>query len=170
MDLTQIPIAELVSLRDKITDIIYSHEDGHTYICNVRSYGKNWKAHVTNEYALQELCGQYNGDDGIVDVYSTNPNLSHIYNYGNLMHIKSVEDYENWKEHQYLSRMIPNYEQELKDWDRRDEIPYHLRPSFPPVYTWEDVIKMKKELEEYDMSFTPPVFYCLEKEPSEETN
>jgi uncharacterized protein with ParB-like and HNH nuclease domain len=79
MELSNIPIKELVELRNTISNMISSYDDGYLYICKVRSYGRNWtENHIKNVYELEELCDRYNGDDGIVDVYSTNPNLKGI--------------------------------------------------------------------------------------------
>ena len=90
------PIKELAELRDTISNMISSYDDGYLYICKVRSYGRNWtENHIKNVYALEELCREYDGENGIVDVYTTNPNVS-IYNYGALMYIESQEDYDNW--------------------------------------------------------------------------
>ena len=69
IDLSDYSIETLIELKDKISGIIYNHNDGYLYICNVRSYGRNWNDNgISNLYTLQELCNQYNGDDGIVDV------------------------------------------------------------------------------------------------------
>ena len=75
MELSNIPIKELVELRNTISNMISSYDDGYLYICKVRSYGRNWTENIKNTLELEELCNRYNGDDGIVDVYSTNPNL-----------------------------------------------------------------------------------------------
>ena len=154
MDLTNHTIDQLVELRNTINNMIDNYEDGYIYICNCRSYGRNWTDnYIKNTHTLQELCNRYGGDDGIVDVYSTNPDLSHIYNYGELKHIKSVDDYEKWRTYERLKRNIPEYEQEWLDWDNSDNI------LFVPIYSKEDIIDMKKQLEEFDMSFTPPANY-----------
>ena len=69
IDLSDYSIETLIELKDKISGIIYNHNDGYLYICNVRSYGRNWNDNgISNLYTLQELCNQYNGDEGIVDV------------------------------------------------------------------------------------------------------
>jgi len=159
IDLSTYTIEELIQLKETINSKIYSFDDGFEYICNVRSYGRNWVEHPSNTHTLQELCYQYNGDDGIVDVYSTNPNLSHIHNYGELKHIQSVDDYKSWKNYEYLKKQIPEIEKELEEWDNRDNVPFSKRPYFEPYLTKEDLDNMKKELEEFDMSFVEPKNY-----------
>lgn len=159
LDLSKYTLEEIVSFRDKCASYINYHMDGYLYICKVRSYGRNWNEQVGNEFALQELCYRYFGDDGIVDVYSTNPNLSHIENYGDVKYIKSQEDYDRWYHHAYLINQIVDVEKELDEWDNRDNVPFKNRPMFGPIYSREDLDRMKKELEEYDMSFVPPVSY-----------
>ena len=157
IDLSDYSIETLIELKDKISGIIYNHNDGYLYICNVRSYGRNWNDNgISNLYTLQELCNQYNGDDCIVDIYSNNPNLSSIHNYGDLMFIKSKEDYDKWKKYEYLINTISTVEKELENWDNRDNISFKSRPMFKPFDTQEDLINYKKELAEYDMSFIPP--------------
>ena len=159
LDITKYTIEELVELRDDIVNRIENYSDGYVYLCNVRSYGRIWKEHVHNTHTLQELCYRYFGDDGIVDVYSTNPNLSHIENYGDVMYIKSIGDYDRWKYYEHLKRMVVDTEEELNVWDKRDDIPFNKRPMFSPIYSREDLEALRIELSEYDMSFVPPVRY-----------
>jgi hypothetical protein len=156
MDLSIVPIKELVALRDTISNMISSYDDGYLYICKVRSYGRNWtENHIKNVYALEELCRQYDGEDGIVDVYTTNPNVS-IYNYGALMYIESQEDYDNWYGYNQLNRLIPQIKEELDAWDNRGEVPFMHRPTFEPTYTRGDLANYELQLGVYDMSFVPP--------------
>ena len=151
-------IEKLVEMRNEIDARIQNYKDGYFYICNVRSYGRNWKDnYIFNIHTLQELCNQYNGDDGIVDVYSNNPNLSKINSYGDVMYVPTVEDYEKWVAHRSLVRTIPEYEETWKVWDNRDNVPFNRRPHFAPFYTKEDIQEMKLELENFDMSFVAPV-------------
>ena len=88
MNLSDYTFEELVKLRNEIEDRLYSTSDGFLYICKVRSYGRNWNEQPNNTYVLNQLCYQYNGDDGIVDVYTTNPDLN-LQNYGGVYYIKS---------------------------------------------------------------------------------
>ena len=148
-------IKELVELRNTIDGMIRSYEDGYLYICKVRSYGRNWTENIKNVYELEELCHQYDGGDGVVDVYTTNPNVS-FHNYGALMYIESQEDYDNWYTFEQLKRRIPEIKKELDAWDNRDEVPFMYRPTFAPLYTREDLAKYERMLDEYDMSFVPP--------------
>jgi len=159
LDLIQYTIEELVELKNNISEHIHHYSDGFLYICNVHSYGRSWKEHINNIYTLQDLCDEYSGDNGIVNVYSTNPNLSHIHNYGDLKYIVSQNDYDEWKKYTYLTNSIPKLEKELDEWDNRDNVSFGERPFFAPVYTREDVAKFKKELDEFDMSFVPPKPY-----------
>ena len=150
-------IEKLVEMRNEIDARIQNYKDGYFYICNVRSYGRNWKDnYIFNTHTLQELCHQYNGDDGIVDVYSNNPYLE-INNYGDVMFVPTVEDYEKWVEYNSLSNRIPNVEEELNAWYNRGDVPFMYRPTFSPMYTREDLEDMKNELANYDMSFVAPV-------------
>ena len=158
IDLSKYSIDELVELQGIIGGMVSDYKDGYFYICEVRSYGRNWKDNfIHNTHTLQELCYQYYGDDGIVDVFSNNPDLSKIDNYGNVMFVPSKEDYEKWKSYVYLKNSIPRLEEELDTWDNRDNVPFNQRPYFAPIYTREDLAERKKDLEEFDMSFVAPV-------------
>jgi hypothetical protein len=156
MNLSDYTFEELVKLKEEVTARLYSISDGFLYLCKVRSYGRNWIERPKNIHVLTELCYQYNGDDGIVDVYTTNPHLN-IRNYGDVFYIKSEEDYNLWKDWDYLVKNIPIMEKELQEWENRDNVSFHLRPKFEPYFTRETILEYKKKLEEYDMSFSPPV-------------
>ena len=100
IDLTKYTIDELVKLRDQINGLIYNHSDGYLYICSVRQFGSVWEERPSSLHSLKELCDEYRGDNGIVDVYTNNPNLKfpemEFYNYGDVMYIKSEYDYREW--------------------------------------------------------------------------
>ena len=151
-------IKELVKMRDEIDSRIQNYKDGYFYLCNVRSYGRNWTdSYIHNTYTLQELCYRYDGDDGIVDVYSNNPNLGEIYNYGLVMYVPTREDYEASKNYDFLVRTIPEAEERLAEWENRENVPFKYRPMFDPFYTQEDIDRLKLDLENFDMSFVAPV-------------
>ena len=156
MDLSNLSFDDLLELKNRVDSMVYAYKDGYIYICKVRSYGRNWTEGVTNVHELQELCYRYDGQDGIVDVYSTNPDLTHIHNYGNLMYITSITDYENWYNYEQLKRLVPEIKKELDKWDNRDNVPFNQRPLFSPIYTPEDLVEYERKLSEYDMSFVPP--------------
>lgn len=162
MELTNLSITELVDLKNRIYDMIYNYKDGYLYICKVRSYGRNWEEKgIYNTYTLQELCYQYSGEDGIVDVYSNNPFLSKIDNYGELMYIESCEDYENWNKYNKLLNTISDVSEQLDKWDDRENLPFHNRPIFDPIDTREDLEYYKNKLSVFDMSFISPIAYSV---------
>lgn len=152
-------LQQIILIKHDCENFISRYTDGHVYICKVRSYGRNWKEWIGNEYTLQELCYRYSGDDGIVDVYSTHPDLSHIENYGQVMYIKSQEDYENWHYYNLLVKEIEDFEKEWAEWDNRDNVPFRERPMWEPYCTKAELEILKKQLADYDMSFVPPVPY-----------
>ena len=158
-DLTKYTIEEIVDIKNKCSNHIEYYSDGYDYICKVRSYGRNWTVNVYNVYSLQELCWEYFGDDGIVDVYSTNPDLSHIDNYGDVMYIVSREAYNHWNDCDYIKHIIPTIEDSLDKWDNRDNVPFRERPLFEPIHTREDLEAMKKELAEDYLSVIEPRRY-----------
>jgi hypothetical protein len=159
MELSNLSFEELVELRNKVEGMVRSYVDGYLYICKVRSYGRNWTENVNNTFELEQLCYQYDGQDGIVDVYSTNPNLKDVHNYGNLMYIESQEDYDNWYGYKQLERLIPQFKDALDKWDNRDNVPFNQRPLFEPSCTRENLAMYELQLGVYDMSFVPPKSY-----------
>ena len=146
MDFTKYSVEELRELQNKIGNYIHNLNDGFVYICRVRSYGNNWKNVLTNERAVNDLCEQYDGYDGIVDVYTTNPGAN-ISNYGEVNYIKSQEDYDKWYGASTFVADIKNYEDRLKRWEDRENVPFHSRPTFAPMYTQEDIDHLKSKLE-----------------------
>lgn len=156
INLSSYNIQEVLMLKHMCEEYINDYEDGYEYICNVRSYGRAWTEEVKNFYLLEELCRQYDGYDGIVDVYSTNPNLEEFYNYGDVYYIKSKKDYEKWKRYESLVSQINEIEELWVKWDNREKLPYIDRPKFEPYGTKAEVEIMKGWLKECDMSFEPP--------------
>jgi protein associated with RNAse G/E len=156
IDFTQHSVEELRELENKIAHYIRTRNDGFIYICEVRSYGNRWKCVLTNELAVNDVCLEYDGYDGIVDVYTTNPDAK-ICNYGEVNYIKSVEDYEKWKQSNSLMDLIESAEKKLKEWEGRENIPFHSRPSFTPMWTQEDILGWKNELESLEWTYEEPV-------------
>jgi hypothetical protein len=160
MDLTKLTMDELISLRNKIEGLIHSYEDGYLYICSVRQFGSVWEERPTSLYSLKELCSEYNGDNGIVDVYTNNPNLEfpemEFYNYGDVMYIKSEDDYRDWKKYNKDKNFIDGVTQRLDEWENKDNVPFQYRPSFKPFWTREDLKEWIDEFEYTKWDFVEP--------------
>ena len=155
IDFTQHSVEELKELQNKIGNYIHNLNDGFVYICEVRSYGNNWKTVLTNERAVNDLCEQYDGYDGIVDVYTTNPDAK-IENYGEVNYIKSQENYDKWKKSNELTGLIKSAEDKLAKWNDRDNIPFHSRPTFAPMWTEQDILGWRNELELLEWTYEEP--------------
>lgn len=84
------------------------YEDGFIYLTCLRCYGSvRWEQH-TNEFVVQQLCNEYSGDNGIVDVYTNNPNHS-IDSYGDV-EVMSVDQLKELsKESTSMTRAICNW-------------------------------------------------------------
>lgn len=149
IDFTQHSVEELRELENSISHYIYTREDGFNYICEVRSYGRNWKQELTNEVAVNDLCIEYDGEDGIVDVYTTNPDAK-IQNYGKVCYIKSEEDYDKWKKSNDLMDLITSTEKEIERFKMNE------RP-FSPYCTEEDILGWRNELESLEWTYEEPV-------------
>lgn len=167
MDFSNYTIDELVELKYKINCLITDYSDGHIYICKVRSYGRNWvEKGIKNVKSLEELCYEYSGEDGIVDIYTTNSDLGEgFYNYGDTMIIKSLEDYEKWSLYEGHKNIIDRAEQHIIEYAEDQDKPYTLRRShFPPIYTQEDVDRMKENLNKLPTDFETPTRHVYENE------
>ena len=167
MDFSNYTIDELVELKDMLNALISDYSDGHIYICKVRSYGRNWvEKGIKNVKSLEELCYEYSGEDGIVDIYTTNSDLGEgFYNYGDTMIIKSLEDYEKWSSYEGHKNIIERAEQHIIEYAEDQDKPYTLRRShFPPIYTQEDVDRMKENLNKLPTDFETPTRYVYENE------
>lgn len=161
-DLSKYSLDELAELRSRIDSLIRGYSDGHIYICKVRSYGRSWTDRgIKNLKSLEELCWEYSGDGGIVDVYTTNADLGEgFYNYGDTMIIKSEEDYEKWSRRETSRKLIERAEQDLIEWAEDQERPFSQRRShFAPLYTQEQIDEMKQEFESLPTDFEAPKRY-----------
>ena len=87
---------------------ICNHSDGYVYLSCLRCYGSlTWDNHV-NQFTVQRLCDEYYGDNGIVDVYTNNPNHS-ISTYGDVR-VMSLEEIENiTQENISMGRAVTNW-------------------------------------------------------------
>jgi hypothetical protein len=67
---------EIKELENKLSDLktkARNYCDGYKYVTQLHCYGSVHVDTHSNEYAVEELCNQYYGDNGIVHVYTTNP-------------------------------------------------------------------------------------------------
>jgi len=157
MDISKLPIEELLSLKKKLNSYFNNLNDGYVYICEVFSHDNSWvEEGITNKYTLQELCNKYNDEGGYVNVYSTNPTLDNLKNKGKTLFIASIEDYKKWVVWRTLKNKIATVENFLERWDSDD------KPSYPQPFTKKDIAIYNKVLEECDMNFIHPVPYGLE--------
>lgn len=62
--------AELTNSLSNINRKIREYEDGHIYIVITRCYGSVYFDSFKNKYAVEEYIGDFNGDNGITDVYT----------------------------------------------------------------------------------------------------
>lgn len=87
---------------------IINTPDGFLYVTCLRCYGSiNWVTHK-NEFSVKDLCDEYYGDNGIVDVYTNNPNHS-ITSYGDVKVMTEEEIINMSKENISMSNAICNW-------------------------------------------------------------
>jgi len=80
-------ITQYVAAQQLVIDLhkqLLSQHDGFEYVCRIREYGHVSVEVHNNTFTVQELCMGFNGDNGIVDVYTDNPN-SGIYTEGGVI-------------------------------------------------------------------------------------
>lgn len=154
--LKNLGIEELNEVRNTAANLIHEYQDGFQYECKVRSYGRNWTNKMYNAHAVQDLCYEYDGDNGIIDVYTTNPDLN-IHNYGNTYYFPSMEDAERWRSHTYAANRIPEWKRELEEWDMRENIPFGSRPHFAPYITVEEIAEHESQLKKDAPLIVQPV-------------
>jgi hypothetical protein len=96
------------NLVNQIRHKLNNASDGFIYLACLRSYGSIQWITFNNEFLTQELCDEYDGDDGIVDIYTNNPNTT-INSYGDV-EIKSLEELQNIsQDNTSMSRAITNW-------------------------------------------------------------
>lgn len=87
---------------------IINTPDGFIYVTCLRCYGSvQWETHK-NEFVVQDLCDEYYGDNGIVDVYTNNPN-NKISSYGDVQVMTYDEIINMSKENISMSNAICNW-------------------------------------------------------------
>ena len=104
-------IKQLQDLESKAAELRFSirnYNDGFIYLTCLRCYGSiSWETY-TNEFCAQELCNEYYGDNGIVDVYTNNSNNS-IQSYGSVT-VMSLDEMQNLsKKNISMSSAITNW-------------------------------------------------------------
>ncbi len=106
MELSGYTMSELIKLRDEISIYILNKEDGFLYINKIHSYGRSHDTISSNLHSAKELCDRYTGDDGIAELYTTNPDATG-YVYGGIYLINSKEEYDKWIEYKTLNYSAP---------------------------------------------------------------
>ena len=163
--LKNLSLEELREVRNMSEHLINIFEDGFEYECKVRSYGRNWTMHMKNALAVEELCYQYGGDDGIVDVYTNNPDLR-ISNYGEVYYFPTMEAASKWRDYMYIKSNIDSWKSEWELWDKRDELPFRARPTFGPYISREEIADYEKQIVTDESTIIMPTSL----QPSEEEN
>ena len=129
-------------------------------MCKVNSYGKTWtESRIKNIHHLQVLCDKYYGDNGRVDVYSNNPDLSDLTNSGDVKFIPSVNDFNLWESYNVNVELFNMYEDTINKWENRDNLPLNRRPRHEPLFSREENLKLKEKIDSMVNLFVFPVNY-----------
>ena len=78
------------SLVSRLYYELMKKSDGYLYLTCLRCYGSIQYSTVNNEFIAQQLCDEYNGENGIVDVFTNNTKCN-ITTYGDVT-ILTLED------------------------------------------------------------------------------
>jgi hypothetical protein len=93
---------------NELYEEILETSDGFRYLTQLRCYGSiRWQSHK-NEFSVQDLCNDYYGDNGIVDVYTNNPNHK-IESYGGVRLMTEEEMVNLSKEDISMSNAVCNW-------------------------------------------------------------
>jgi hypothetical protein len=169
IDISKLSIEELKYLRSDINNMIYNMDDGFVYHCTVRSYGSQWTETFSNFHAALELLNEFNGDNGIVDLYTTNTHIMDenpdFHMYGDLLLIESLEDYMKWFKWNKSMNYVKSNERDHKAFD--DFIEQHgdvqqaswngPRRPYMPHSTKEETAEDRAKLEAEKINIKFPV-------------
>jgi hypothetical protein len=154
--LSNLKFKDWIVVRDLIEKKISSFSDGFFYECEIRSYGSVTKKNFTNSFTVQELCYSYNGDNGIVDVYTNNPKLD-IKNYsGTVYYFPSQLEAEKWKNYVSNDKLVEQEFKKIKEWEE-SILPIHKKVMFPPSYTKDQLLEIRRKLDNEKQSIVFPI-------------
>lgn len=162
-------IQELLQLQNDVNAAINNYKDGYLYICCIRQHGNVYDDYCFSRESAQLLCDEYRGDNGIVDVYTTNPNLKYselaLDNYGDTYYITSEFDYKEWKKWQKSMNYVLSAENDWKiynEWKEKENTGfygwsrYDSKPS-KPYSAEEEIAETRHKLEKEAKSIIIPV-------------
>ena len=119
MDLNKLTLDDLVALKRNVETEIHNREDGFFYILRIRSFGSVTEMNCKNQTSAIDICSEYNGDNGIVDIYTNNKDCNIKMYCGTLYYIESEEKYKNWKswitDKNYIERAEDSDDEEARE-------------------------------------------------------
>jgi hypothetical protein len=169
INLSNLTIKELLQLQNEVACAINNYKDGYLYICRIRQYGNIYEEYCYSKEATQTLCDEYNGENGIVDVYTTNPNLKFpelaLDNYGDTFYIQGDFEYKEWLNWQKHMTYLLNCEEEWKKFNEYNENYSYSKTSWSrygskppqPYSTQEKNIELRKKLELQEKTIIKPI-------------
>jgi hypothetical protein len=156
MDISKLTIDEMVELRSQLNSAIFDYKDGFEYDCKIRSYGRNRSQTLYNTHSVQELCWEYDGDDGIVDVYTNNAGLQ-IENYGSTYYFPTKEDAKRWRRFIYIKNSLPGWKKEWEEWNNPVHTPFRERAWAAPSETEETIAMYEAQIAADENTIVMPV-------------
>ena len=105
---------KLIASYEKAQSIAYErlrkvkdYSDGYKYVTCLRVWGSLTYDYHKNEYSVQNLCDEYSGENGIVEVMTTNP-TPNISTYGSIRIVTEDELANLAKDDISMSKAITN--------------------------------------------------------------
>ncbi len=172
IDLGEYTLEQLKDLHDTVRDAIWKWDDDELYICEISRYGSKYTETYKNLEMVKDACYKYNGDNGIMDVYTTNEKIldkieSHNF-YGNVYLIENIDTYQKYKKwateyHRYLN--IAKDWAAVQKWDneKSDNSAYmwsQQRRPYEPSIGMDEVLEKIEKLEAKEKNVVVPTKLC----------
>lgn len=155
MEISNYTLLELVELRNRIQDRINKTEDGFVYVNRVHSYGNHYDVVSPNAVVAEEVSDRYNGDNGITELYTNNPDIDFVV-YGGTYFINTIEEYYEWIEWLTLKNLIRDTQLDIEEWEDRENQPAYMRSQIEPIWSRAQLEHEVQELAKLEARVVKP--------------
>lgn len=152
-------LKEIEELENKLSNLKQQANDcadGYKYVAELFCYGSKTEYTFKNEYLVQGLCDEYYGDNGIVHVYTDNPNHTISNRGGDVIVIEphiAVQFLDNKMLHAlYAGQMYLQEQSKYEDLEGNDEDEYDTDTTMGSLKTLRDLKTALDKNKEEDSS------------------